>query len=81
MDRGFLFGDGIYEVFPVYNKKIIGLDSHLNRLQDGLDAISIKNPHSKEEWTKLIHKVISFDSTHLNQAGYLQISRGSDENR
>ena len=81
MDRGFLFGDGIYEVFPVYNKKIIGLDSHLKRLQDGLDAINIKNPHSKDEWTKLIHKVISFDSTHLNQAVYLQISRGSDENR
>ena len=81
MDRGFLFGDGIYEVFPVYNKKIIGLDSHLKRLQDGLDVINIKNPHSKDEWTKLIHKVISFDSTHLNQAVYLQISRGSDENR
>ena len=81
MDRGFLFGDGIYEVFPVYNKKIIGLDSHLKRLQDGLDAINIKNPHSKDEWTKLIHKVISFDSIHLNQAVYLQISRGSDENR
>ena len=81
MDRGFLFGDGIYEVFPVYNKKIIGLDSHLKRLQDGLDAINIKNPHSNDEWTKLIHKVISFDSIHLNQAVYLQISRGSDENR
>ena len=81
MDRGFLFGDGIYEVFPVYNKKIIGLDSHLKRLQDGLDAINIKNPHSKDEWTKLIHKIISFDSIHLNQAVYLQISRGSDENR
>ena len=81
MDRGFLFGDGIYEVFPVYNKKIIGLDCHLKRLQDGLDAINIKNPHSNDEWTKLIHKVISFDSIHLNQAVYLQISRGSDENR
>ena len=81
MDRGFLFGDGIYEVFPVYNKTIIGLDSHLKRLQDGLDAINIKNPHSKDEWTKLIHKVISFDSINLNQAVYLQISRGSDENR
>ena len=58
MDRGFLFGDGIYEVFPVYNKKIIGLDSHLNRLQDGLDVINIKNPHSKDEWINLINKVI-----------------------
>ena len=81
LDRGFLFGDGIYEVFPAYNKKIIGLDSHLNRLQDGLDAISIKNPHSKDEWKNLINKIISFDSINENQAVYLQISRGSDNNR
>jgi D-alanine transaminase len=81
MDRGFLFGDGIYEVFPVYNRKIIGLDAHLNRLQDGLDAISIKNPHSKDEWKNLIDKIISFDPINQNQAVYLQISRGSDENR
>ena len=81
MDRGFLFGDGVYEVFPAYNRKIIGLDSHLNRLQDGLDAISIKNPHTKNEWKDLINKVISFDSNNRNQAIYLQISRGSDENR
>ena len=81
MDRGFLFGDGVYEVFPAYNRKIIGLNSHLNRLQDGLDAISIKNPHSKEEWKSLIDKIISFDSINHDQAVYLQISRGSDENR
>ena len=81
MDRGFLFGDGVYEVFPAYNRKIIGLDSHLNRLQDGLDAISIQNPHTKNEWKDLINKIISFDSSNQNQAIYLQISRGSDENR
>ncbi len=81
MDRGFLFGDGVYEVFPAYNRKIIGLDSHLNRLQDGLDAISIKNPHTKSEWKDLINKIISFDPNNQNQAIYLQISRGSDENR
>jgi len=81
MDRGFLFGDGVYEVFPAYNRKIIGLDSHLNRLQDGLDAISIQNPHTKNEWKDLINKIISFDPNNQNQAIYLQISRGSDENR
>jgi len=81
MDRGFLFGDGIYEVFPAYNRKIVGLDAHLNRLQDGLDAINIKNPHSKDEWIKLINKVISFNKKNNNQAIYLQISRGCDENR
>ncbi len=58
MDRGFLFGDGIYEVFPVYNNFIFGLDSHLNRLQKCLDSINIQNPHSKDEWVKLINKII-----------------------
>ena len=60
--------------FPVYNKKIIGLDSHLKRLQDGLDAINIKNPHSKDEWIKLIHKVISFDSIHDGLTPFLLFS-------
>ena len=49
MDRGFLFGDGVYEVFPVYDNRVSGLEPHLNRLQDGLDAINIENPHSKDE--------------------------------
>jgi D-alanine transaminase len=81
MDRGFLFGDGVYEVFPVYDKKIIGLEAHLSRLQDGLDAINIKNPHSKDDWGSLIKKLISFNIKNANQAIYLQISRGCDENR
>jgi D-alanine transaminase len=50
MDRGFLFGDGIYEVFPVYNGLILGLESHLKRLQEGLDAINIVNPYDKKKW-------------------------------
>ena len=81
MDRGFLFGDGVYEVFPVYDNKIIGLDSHLNRLQDGLDAINIKNPHSKDEWINLINKMVSLNNQNSSKAIYLQISRGCDENR
>ena len=81
MDRGFLFGDGVYEVFPVYNKKIIGLEAHLSRLQDGLDAINIKNPHSNDDWKSLIKKIISFNIKNTNQAIYLQISRGCDQNR
>ena len=81
MDRGFLFGDGVYEVFPVYNKKIIGLEAHLSRLQEGLDAINIKNPHSNDDWKSLIKKIISFNIKNANQAIYLQISRGCDQNR
>ena len=81
MDRGFLFGDGVYEVFPIYNRHIFGLDSHLNRLQDGLDSINIKNPHTKDEWISLINKLISFNKGSDHQAIYLQVSRGCDEDR
>jgi len=81
MDRGFLFGDGIYEVFPVYDNTVIGLEPHLNRLQDGLDAINIENPHSKDEWINLINKVVKLNNKNSSQAIYLQISRGCDENR
>ena len=81
MDRGFLFGDGVYEVFPTYKNNIFGLDAHLDRLQQGLDAINIKNPHSKNEWINLINKLLSFNTVITNQAIYLQISRGCDENR
>jgi D-alanine transaminase len=81
MDRGFLFGDGVYEVFPVYNKNIIGLDAHLSRLQDGLDAINIENPYSKDDWENLIKKIIALNIKNVNQAIYLQISRGCDDNR
>ena len=81
MDRGFLFGDGVYEVFPIYNRHIFGLDPHLNRLQDGLDSINIKNPHTKDEWISLINKIISFNKGSDDQAIYLQVSRGCDEDR
>ena len=81
MDRGFLFGDGVYEVFPVYDNKVIGLEPHLNRLQDGLDAINIENPYSKDEWINLINKIVKLNNINSSQAIYLQISRGCDENR
>ena len=42
MDRGFLFGDGIYEVVPSYNAKLVGFGLHIQRMQDGLNAIGIK---------------------------------------
>ena len=70
MDRGFLFGDGVYEVFPSYNNTIIGLDSHLNRLQSGLDVINIKNPYSKVKWKKLINKIISLNSINKTNENY-----------
>ena len=81
MDRGFLFGDGVYEVFPVYNGLILGLESHLKRLQKGLDDINIVNPYDKKGWISIINKLISYHQENSKQAIYLQISRGCDDDR
>lgn len=80
LDRGFLFGDGVYEVIPVYDKKIFQLQNHLQRLQNSLDAISIKNPYSTNEYRNIINKLITSNSS-LNQSIYLQITRGIDAKR
>jgi D-alanine transaminase len=81
MDRGFLFGDGVYEVFPSYNEHVFGLDLHLARLQKGLKSIQIQNPYSLSEWRSIIHKVIELNPGDNNQAVYLQITRGCDKDR
>jgi len=75
LDRGFIFGDGIYEVIPVYGRKMFRADQHLARLFRSLDAIGIKNPHSKEEWLALIAKVMDAHDAD-DQMVYLQITRG-----
>ncbi|WP_428087423.1 aminotransferase class IV [Candidatus Thioglobus sp.] len=80
MDRGFLFGDGVYEVIPVYAGKIFRLSAHLARLQNSLDAIQINNPHSKAQWLEILQKLLTF-SPAPNQSLYLQITRGADVSR
>jgi D-alanine transaminase len=80
MDRGFLFADGIYEVIPVYHKKIFRLTEHLKRLQYSLDAINIKNPYSNEQWETILNKLIEAKKLD-NQSVYIQITRGVDEVR
>ncbi|OYW24573.1 MAG: D-amino acid aminotransferase, partial [Hydrogenophilales bacterium 12-63-5] len=50
LDRGFVFGDGVYELVPVYSGKPFRLDAHLHRLQFSLDGIRLANPHSVAEW-------------------------------
>jgi len=76
LDRGFIFGDGIYEVIPVYGGKLFRLNEHLSRLQNSLDAIRITNPFSTTEWREILTELI-----HHNNGGdqslYLQITRGS----
>lgn len=75
LDRGFIFGDGIYEVIPVYQRKMFRADQHLARLFRSLAAIGITNPHSKEEWLALIARVMAAHEAD-DQMVYLQVTRG-----
>ena len=59
MDRGFLFGDGVYEVIPVYSRRPFRLAEHLARLERSLDAIRIVNPHTRMEWEALIGRIVA----------------------
>ena len=75
LDRGFIFGDAIYEVIPVYRRKPLRLAAHIARLQRSLAEIRITSPHSDGEWAGLIGDLINY-SEHDDQAVYLQVSRG-----
>jgi D-alanine transaminase len=74
LDRGFIYGDGVYEVVPVYARKPFRMPQHLTRLQNSLDGIRLANPHA-QRWDALIAELVAhqpFD----DQAVYLQITRG-----
>jgi D-alanine transaminase len=75
LDRGFIFGDGIYEVIPVYGRKMFRAEQHLARLFRSLQAIGIANPHSRDEWFALIRQVMDAHETD-DQMVYLQVTRG-----
>jgi len=79
-DRGFLFGDGIYEVMPVYGQHFLRLDEHLTRLSNSLAEVRIRNPYSKQEWKQLLADLLEKNQA-SNCAIYLQITRGSSGNR
>ncbi len=75
LDRGFIFGDGVYEVVPVYSKHPFQLAEHLRRLQYSLDKVRITNPHSDAEWTQLIAEIIKRNNGD-DQSVYFQVTRG-----
>jgi len=74
-DRGFLFGDGVYEVIPVYQKQIFTLDAHIERLKHSLEATSILNPLTDNDWQKLLYKIVHLHPWQ-NQYLYIQVTRG-----
>jgi D-alanine transaminase len=75
LDRGFIFGDGVYEVIPVYSRHPFRLQEHLRRLQASLDAIRLPNPHSADEWSRLIHRLVEVNEAD-DQSLYLHVTRG-----
>jgi len=75
LDRGFIFGDGVYEVIPVYSRHPFRLAEHLDRLQASLAAIRLANPHIGAEWTRLVHKLVGLNEPE-DQSLYLHVTRG-----
>jgi D-alanine transaminase len=81
LDRGFLFGDGVYELIPIYNKHIFYIESHLNRLKSSLELINIDSSIVDiDEFTKIIKSLIKLNS-YVNHYIYIHISRGVDKKR
>ena len=76
LDRGFLFGDGIYEVIPVFGVKPLRVDEHLQRLQNSLSRISLDNPFDDEAWKQIFDQLLEKNPGE-DRAIYLQITRGA----
>ena len=75
MDRGFLFGDGIYEVIPVYSRRPFRLEQHLTRMQHSLDGIRLANPFRLDEWMGFVTQLAG-EAEWDDQSIYLQVTRG-----
>ena len=79
LDRGFIFGDGIYEVVPVYGKKLFRFEEHLARLGRSLAKLRIANPHGRDQWLERCRKLIAAlaeRSGATDQLVYIQVTRG-----
>ena len=75
LDRGFVFGDGVYEVIPAYGGRLFRFDEHLRRLQASLDAIRLNNPYAAADWLDILTSLVKSDGPG-DQSVYLQLTRG-----
>ena len=75
LDRGFIFGDGIYDVVPVYGRKLFRFAQHLARLERNLGKLRIPNPHTPEEWLDRCRHLVAAHTAE-NQMIYIQVTRG-----
>ncbi len=75
LDRGFLFGDGVYELLPVYGRRLFRFDDHMARLERNLGRLRIPNPFGREQWLAHARRLIAAQDSE-NQSLYLQVTRG-----
>jgi D-alanine transaminase len=75
LDRGFIFGDGVYEVLPVYGRRLFRFDEHMARLSRSLAKLRIANPHGSAEWLERCRKLIAAQGSD-DQLVYIQVTRG-----
>ncbi|MCZ8253379.1 MAG: D-amino acid aminotransferase [Hylemonella sp.] len=83
MDRGFIFGDGVYEVLPVYGRCLFRFEQHMARLERSLGELRIPNPHTRAQWYAIAERLVSDyarstggDPEKIEQMVYLQVTRG-----
>jgi D-alanine transaminase len=74
LDRGFLFGDGVYEVVPAYGGKLLRAHEHFARLQRSMDEIGLANPYTAEGWVDAVKALLAHHPG--DQAVYIQVTRG-----
>jgi len=75
LDRGFIFGDGVYELVPVYSRVPFRLEEHLARLERSLAAARMRDPHGRAQWREIVAKLVAAQPFE-DQAVYLQVTRG-----
>jgi D-alanine transaminase len=80
LDRGFLYGDGAYEVMPVYGGRPFRFDPHANRLTRSLAEMQMADPHSRSEWREILSTLISRNGGG-DQYVYWQVTRGTERGR
>lgn len=79
LDRGFIFGDGVYEVVPVYDRKLFRFDEHMARLARSLGKLRIANPHTPADWLERCRRLIGAlaeQTGAVDQLVYVQVTRG-----
>ena len=75
LDRGFIFGDGVFELVPVYSRVPFRMDEHLARLERSLAGVRIGNPYSRAEWRDIILQLVA-KQPFEDQGVYFQVTRG-----